>query len=38
MCLTLEDYMMINALFLGLYEEWLSVELSILQVWLGKGD
>ena len=38
MCGTLEDYMMINALFFGLYEEWSSVELSILQVWLGKGD
>ena len=37
MCWALEDYMMINALFLGLYEEWSSVELSILQVWLGKG-
>ena len=34
MCWTLEDYMMINALFKGLYEEWSCVELSILQVCL----
>ena len=26
MCWTLEDYMMINALLKGLYEEWLCVE------------
>ena len=34
MCWTLEDYMMINALFKGLYEEWSCVELSILQACL----
>ena len=38
MCWALEDYMMINALFLGLYEEWSSVELSILQVCLEEKD
>ena len=34
MCWTLEDDMMTNALFKGLYEEWSCVELSILQVCL----
>ena len=34
MCWNLEDYMMINALFKGLYEEWSCVELSILQACL----
>ena len=38
MCWTLEDGMMTNALFKGLYEEWSCVELSLLQVWLGKED
>ena len=34
MCWTLEDGMMTNALFKGLYEEWSCVELNILQVCL----
>ena len=38
MCWTLVDYMMINALLKGLYEEWSCEELSLLQVWLGKED
>ena len=34
MCWTLEDYMMINALFKGLYEEWSSrVELIASMAW-----
>ena len=38
MCWTLEDYMMINALFKGLYEEWSCEELSLLQACLEKED
>ena len=38
MCWTLVDYMMINALLKGLYEEWSCEELSSLQVWLGIED
>ena len=38
MCWTLEDYMMTNALFKGLYEERSCEELSLLQEWLGKED
>ena len=38
MCWTLEVYMMINALFKGLYEEWSCVELSILQACLEEYD
>ena len=30
MCWTLEDYIMINVLLKGLYEEWSYVELSII--------
>ena len=33
-----EDYMMINALFKGSYEEWSCVELSIFQVCLEEQD
>ena len=38
MCWTLEAYMMAIAIFKDLYEEWLCIELSILQVCLEEKD